>query len=80
MPSWKGLNLMGIHEVRELGVFHLTDSSVFHAVMSMAWASYRKKRNAIRLHLSFELNRMIPAQFLTTPADTSEKKILLRFV
>ncbi len=75
----ESLHFMGIPEIRELGVFHLTDGSVFPAVMSMTWASYKKKHNAIRLRLAFELNRMIPAQFLTTPADTSEKKILLRF-
>jgi hypothetical protein len=42
----------------------------------MTWATYQQKRNAIKLNLAFELNRMIPTQFMSTEANASERKIL----
>jgi len=61
-------------------VFYLIDGSVFPAIRSMGWASYTKNVNAIKLHFAFELNRMIPAQFLSTAATTSERKMLLQML
>lgn len=70
------LNFLEIPEIRALGAIYLLDGSVFPAVISMVWASYKKKSNAVKLHLLFELNRMIPVQFVSAPANTSEKGIL----
>jgi hypothetical protein len=72
----KKLNFLGIPEIRALGVIYLLDGSVFPAVISMAWASYKNKSNAVKLHLLFELNRMIPVHFVSAAANTSEKGIL----
>ncbi|WP_238314479.1 transposase [Methylobacterium crusticola] len=72
----KTMNFLEIPEIQALGRFCCVDGSVFPAMITMTWATYQKKRNAIKLHLAFELNRMIPTQFLSTEANTSERKIL----
>ena len=46
----------------------------------MEWAEYRKTKNAIRLHVSFSLNQMIPLEFLGTKANSSERTFLLDFL
>lgn len=70
------LSFPEIPEIRSLGTICLSDGSVFPAVISMTWASYRKISDAVRLHLLFGLNRMIPVRFVSTTANTSEKGIL----
>jgi hypothetical protein len=72
----KKINFLNIPEIQALGRFCCVDGSVFPAMISMTWATYQQKRNAIKLHLAFELNRMIPTQFLSTEANASERKIL----
>ncbi len=74
------LNSLEIPEIKALGVFCLVDGSVFPAISSMTWASYKKKANAVKLHLSFELNRMIPVQFFSTEANASEQQTLLNMI
>jgi len=39
------------------------------------WRAY-----ALKMHLSFELNRMIPVQFISTDANGSERKALLEML
>ncbi len=70
------LNFMSIAGLDQLGRFMLVDGSIFPAIKSMAWASYKKTANALKLHLAFNLNQMIPAEFITTEANYSEKKFL----
>jgi len=70
------LEFQGIPEINLLGRFILMDGSIFPAIKTMSWASYKKTANGIKLHLSFELNRMIPVQFISTDANGSEKKAL----
>jgi hypothetical protein len=70
------MNFLEIPEIQALGRFCCIDGSVFPAMITMTWAAYQQKRNAIKLHLAFELNRMIPTQFLSTEANESERKIL----
>ena len=71
-----GINFMGIPEIAHLGQFMLVDGSLFPAVSTMSWASYKSTANAIKLHLSFNLNKMIPVQFLAKEGNYSEKKFL----
>jgi hypothetical protein len=71
------MRFIEIPELKSLGCFYLSDGSVFPALKTMAWATYKKSINAIKLHLCFELNRMIPVSFLSTEANYSEKKALL---
>ena len=71
------LNFLEIPEIKALGRILCIDGSVFPAIITMAWASYKKHAKAIKLHLAFELNRMIPVQFFNTEANASERKVLL---
>lgn len=76
----KQINFLEIPEIRSLGRFCCVDGSFFPAIVTMTWARYREKKNAIKLHLAFELNRMIPVLFLLTEANASERKMLLTMV
>jgi hypothetical protein len=67
------LNFLNIPEIKHLGRILLVDGSLFPAVATMQWAHYKKTANAIKLHLAFELNRMIPVEFLCTK-EISQKK------
>jgi hypothetical protein len=70
------MNFLGIPEIQALGRIYCVDGSVFPAIITMTWAAYQQKHNAIKLHLAFELNRMIPVQFLSTEANGSERQML----
>jgi len=74
------LEFKGISEINALGRFILVDGSIFPAIKTMDWASYKNTANGIKLHLSFELNRMIPVQFISSDANSSEKKVLQTFL
>ena len=69
-----------IPELDALGKLYCVDGSVFPAIVSMLWAEYTSKHRAIRLHLCFELNRMIPAYFLVDTGNSNEKKALLEML
>ncbi|VAW29464.1 hypothetical protein MNBD_BACTEROID06-1372 [hydrothermal vent metagenome] len=70
------LKFKEIPEIKSLGRFILVDGSILPAIKSMTWARYKKTANGIKLHLAFELNRMIPIQFFSTDANGSEKEML----
>lgn len=53
---------------------------LFPAIATMLWAEYTSEHQAIRLHLVFELNRMIPAQFLVADGNSNEKKGLIEML
>ncbi len=71
------LNFKEIGELSSLGRFLCVDGSIFPAFQTMEWAHYKKTANALKIHLAFELNRMLPVSFITTDANASEKKALL---
>jgi hypothetical protein len=73
--TWKA-----IPELDALGKLYCVDGSVFPAVATMLWAEYTSKHKAIRLHLCFELNRMIAVQFLVDTGNSNEKKALLQML
>ncbi len=73
-------HFLEIPEIRALGRFCCVDGSFFPAILTMTWALYQQKKNAIKLHLAFELNRMVPVLFLLTEANASERKMLLQMV
>ena len=70
------LQFLGIPEIETLGRFILMDGSTFPAIKAMEWACYKSSKNALKLHLSFDLNRMIPVQFICTDANGNERKVL----
>lgn len=65
-----------IPELATLGKLYCVDGSLFPAIATMLWAEYRRNHQAVRLHLCFELNRMIPAHFLVDSGKSNEKKAL----
>lgn len=73
-------SFLSIPEIAHLGQFMLVDGSLFPAVSTMKWASYKGTANAIKLHVSFSLNQMIPVQFLAREGNYSEKKFLSRIL
>jgi hypothetical protein len=76
----KTLEYIPIQELNSLGQFYLIDGSIFPAIKTMGWANYKENFNAIKLHLCFSLNLMLPVAFLTTEANYSEKKALLQMI
>jgi len=71
------MTFLEIPELKSLGRLLCIDGSVFPAFQSMTWAKYQENANAVKLHLAFELNRMLPVQFISTDANSSEKSALL---
>jgi hypothetical protein len=71
------LDFSDIPEIKTLGRFILVDGSLFPALKTMSWAAYTSTNNALKMHLAFELNRMIPVQFISTDANGNEKAALL---
>ncbi len=71
-----GTNWQSIPEIDALGRLFCIDGSLFPALVKMAWAEYTSKNRAIRLHLCFELNRMLVVQFLVDAGNSSERDAL----
>ena len=65
-----------IPELDALGKLYCVDGSLFPALASMLWAEYKTNHAAIRLHLCFELNRMLPVQFIVDAGNSNEKDAL----
>ena len=58
---------------RHLGSLTAIDGSLIDAVLSMAWADYRKKSKKARLHLGFNINKGIPSKLYLTDGNGSER-------
>ena len=74
------LPVYAIEEFKELGRFIISDGSVFPMAIHTIWAEFRKKSKALKLHLHFELNVMIPSCFLITNGKTDERKVMLTMI
>lgn len=70
------ISLQVVPELAALGVFYCIDGSLFPTLCSMQWAEYRSTRQALKLHLCFELNRMIAVDFLVGTGKSSERDAL----
>jgi hypothetical protein len=71
-----GTTWQAIPELDALGQLYCIDGSLFPALTSMVWAEYKSKSRAVRLHLCFELNRMVAVQFLVDAGNSSERDAL----
>ena len=80
MSLLKTLQFVPIPEIQTLGRFYLIDGSIFPAIKTMTWAKYTEDLNAIKLHMCFSLNIMLPVAFITTYANYSEKKMLSQLI
>lgn len=67
-------SLPDIEEFRTLGQLAICDSSLFPIRLGAFWASYRKHVHALKLHLSFSLNRFLPICLLTTNGKQDDRK------
>ena len=72
------MKLKRIKGLDEIGLFRVIDGSLFPTLIQMSWSAYRRKKNAFKLHLNFELNRMIPTEFLIGSGKSSEREFLLK--
>ncbi len=72
------MKLKRIKFLDEIGLFQVIDGSLFPTLIEMSWSEYRKRKNAFKLHLNFELNRMIPTEFLVGSGKSSERDFLLK--
>ena len=73
----KSYDWMRLAAIDEAGIIKLVDGSLFPTLTSMCWATYKKSKNALRLHLEMDLNTMIPTEFLVQKANSSERSFLL---
>ncbi len=62
------------------GTLYCIDGSLFPVISSMLWADYTSTHKAVKLPLCFELNRMIPVDFLVTAGNSNERKALLKML
>ena len=76
----KNTQLLKVKALDEIGLISLVDGSLFPTIISMDWAEYKKTKNAIRLHLEFSLNQMIPLEFNGLIGNSSERHFLEKIV
>jgi len=65
-----------IPELQTLGKLYCVDGSLFPALAKMLWAEYQSQCNALKLHLVFDLNRMVAVQILVGSGNSNEKSAL----
>jgi hypothetical protein len=65
-----------IPELQTLGKLYCVDGSIFPALATMLWAEYQSRCNAFKLHLVFDLNRMVAVQILVGSGNSNEKSAL----
>ena len=70
------LCLPAIPELALVGRLLCIDGSLFPALASMYWATYQSGNNALRLHLAFEVNRMVAVSLLVGPGNSNERNAL----
>lgn len=76
----KTVSFRQLPELAALGTLYCIDGSLFPVINSMLWAEYTSKHQALKLHLCFELNRMIAVEFLVSAANYSERRALFKML
>lgn len=71
------LPLKAVPEFAAIGTLCCIDGSLFPVIQSMAWANYTSNHQALKLHLCFELNRMIPVDFQVGSGNSCERRALI---
>ena len=74
------INLSKVPYLDEIGICRVIDGSLFPTLLSINWTNYRKTKNALRLHLSFDLNQMIPTEFWVGRGNSNERSFLEKVV
>ncbi|MCP5013046.1 MAG: IS4 family transposase, partial [Aestuariibacter sp.] len=70
------VSFKAVPELAALGTLYCIDGSLFPVISSMLWAEYTTKHQALKLHLCFDLNRMIPVDFWVGSGNSSERNAL----
>jgi hypothetical protein len=79
----KDLHFKEIPELMVLGTLYCIDGSLFPVISSMSWADYtstHKSVKLVKLHLCYELNRMISVDFLVTAGNYNDRYALLKML
>ena len=74
------VSFKAIPELAAFGTVCCIDGSLFPVISSMLWAAYTSHHQALKLHLCFELNRMIPVDFWVGSGNSSERQALRRLL
>jgi hypothetical protein len=74
------ITLKAIPELQALGILYCVDGSLFPTLTCMLWAKYKKSSQSIKLHLCYELNRMIPVEIIVGSGNSSERNALLKML
>ena len=72
----KTLSLKAIPELAALGTLYCIDGSLFPILSSILWAEYKENFRAAKMHLCFELNRMIPVNIIIGTGNSNERDAL----
>jgi len=64
----------------DLGELVAIDGSLIDAVLSMAWADYRKDSKKAKIHLGFNLNKAIPAKIFFTDGNGAERPFVSKIL
>jgi hypothetical protein len=64
----------------ELGDLVAIDGSLIDAVLSMAWADYRKGAKKAKVHLGFNINQSIPTKIFFTNGKGDERPFVSRIL
>lgn len=70
------LTWLEIPELKSLGKLYCVDGSLFPALARMTWAEYKTSCNALRLHLVFDLNHLLPVHIFVGSGNSNEKTVL----
>ncbi|MFO1434699.1 MAG: hypothetical protein U1F76_32230 [Candidatus Competibacteraceae bacterium] len=63
-----------IPELATFGTVCCIDGSLLPIIRSMRWAAYTTHHQALKRHLCFELNRMIPADFWVGSGNSNDRQ------
>lgn len=74
------IDFQQVPNLKGLGIVKLVDGSLFPTLVSVDWARYKEHKKAMRLHLSFSLNSLLPTDFLVAKGSSCERSFLKSIV
>jgi len=74
------VSLQSVPEIAAFGPLICVDGSLFPTIKSMMQADYKKNKNAVRLHLCFELNRMITVDIAVGSGNSGERSAMRKML
>jgi len=72
-----GFDWAAVKGLKELGTFCAVDGSLFPVLIQQKWTEYKETANSCKLHLCFELNRMIATDLWVGSGTLSERNFLI---